>query len=133
MVFAVVLLCMDSLLVPYRVLDALRFLVAGQPSADRPDGRHKMWDKETEEAENDIAGLSMSFQTVQVFRCYPVGVLPTKMGLEEPQHEHPMSSVWSLVGASLASALATLALLALTAERKKTAAKRSPVGRDEWP
>merc|ERR1719171_1822143 len=66
----------------FKVLDTLRAKIAyGDDGVE--DEFEKAWDAETEEAENDIAGLSLSFLTVQTMRLAISGILPNQEGEEE--------------------------------------------------
>lgn len=48
------------------------------------DVYEKVWDDETKESENDVAGLSLSFVTVQAIRFAIGGSLPNQEGIEPP-------------------------------------------------
>lgn len=67
-----------------------------------------MWDEQTEEAENDMAGLCLSFLSVQAIRYSLVGVLPDREGHERPQHQHNMRCIAILGGVGLLFAFLTL-------------------------
>eukprot|EP00747_Dinoflagellata_sp_TGD_P134413 gnl/TRDRNA2_/TRDRNA2_175316_c0_seq9.p1 gnl/TRDRNA2_/TRDRNA2_175316_c0~~gnl/TRDRNA2_/TRDRNA2_175316_c0_seq9.p1 ORF type:complete len:540 (+),score=124.49 gnl/TRDRNA2_/TRDRNA2_175316_c0_seq9:114-1733(+) len=69
------------------------------------------WSDEVLEAENDIAGLQVSFLTVQALRFNITGVLPNNMGIEEEGFVHPFAcSLW-LFGISMIFVLLTIALV----------------------
>merc|ERR1711871_1402681 len=85
---------------------------------DHNSEEYKLWDEETEEAENDIAGLAISFLTVQAIRYGLSGVLPNTEGLEEPQHMHPVSCTVGLCGWSLAFACGTMIIVLVLAKVK---------------
>jgi len=48
------------------------------------DPFEEMWDDETEEAENDVMGLTISFMTVNAWRYCIIGCLPNNEGKEKP-------------------------------------------------
>lgn len=77
------------------------------------DAFEEKWDEEAEEAENDIAGLSLSFLTVQCLRFQIGGVLPNVEGVEPVAEAwtHPSSQVWLLTSAGIAFAAITVALV----------------------
>jgi hypothetical protein len=65
--------------------DFIRETVASMGDGQK-DEFENLWDEETEEAENDIMGLTLSFMTVTSFRFLLVGCLPNNEGKEEPPH-----------------------------------------------
>jgi len=87
----------------YKCLNATREWIALADDG-RIDEFEESWDRETEEAENDVAGLSLSFIGVQALRFHICGTLPDKEGIE-PWNELSAHSgrecltlfVWGLV------------------------------------
>lgn len=63
------------------------------------DVYEKKWDEETEEAENDVLGLSLSFLTVQAIRFWISGTLPNQEGNEpdEVANNHSTQEVIYLI------------------------------------
>mmetsp|Transcript_20401 Transcript_20401/g.62009 ORF Transcript_20401/g.62009 Transcript_20401/m.62009 type:complete len:510 (+) Transcript_20401:195-1724(+) len=61
------------------------------------DERDELYMEHVEEAENETAGLSVSFLTVQAMRYWLTGQLPTISGHEHPEYEHPVGAVLGLV------------------------------------
>lgn len=70
-----------GLLLIYHIFDVIRERIAHMDDGEK-DAYEEKWDEETEEAENDVAGLSMSFLTVQALRYAISGILPNQEGLE---------------------------------------------------
>jgi len=73
-----------SLFALYHGFDILRDYVSEADDGEVDEYEAK-WDEETEEAENDVAGLSLAFLTVQAFRFSISGVLPNVEGIESPE------------------------------------------------
>lgn len=71
------------------------------------------WDEETIEAENDIAGLSISFVVVQVMRFRIGGILPNQEGMEmdATAWSHPYSQSMLLMGSGVAFGLVTVIVM----------------------
>lgn len=76
--------------------DLLRDKIAKSDDGEVDEYEAK-WDEETEEAENDVAGLSLSFLTVQVIRFAISDKLPNQEGLEEGDPKFSMSQWGSLL------------------------------------
>lgn len=74
--------CVLSLM--YFALDKVREKVALGDDGEE-DEFEKMWDEETEETEDDVLGLTISFTVVQIFRMIITGVLPNEEGEVEGQ------------------------------------------------
>ncbi|CAJ1395672.1 unnamed protein product [Effrenium voratum] len=77
------------------------------------DEYEEKWDEETEEAENDVAGLSMSFLTVQALRFWISGILPNQEGIEpwEQAISHTTRQCHWLMGSGLVFFVLSLAVL----------------------
>jgi len=73
----------------------------------------RLWDAETQEAENDVASLSLSFLAVQALRYHLSGVLPHVSGLEVPQHRHSETCVLQLLGMAGVFSGVTVAIVVL--------------------
>jgi len=99
------------LLVQWGFLTTIFFTSDGIRTRHGVSEEVKIWDEETEEAENDIASLAISFLFVQALRFYLSGVLPNRMGLEVPQHRHPMSCIYGLLVASVTCTLVSLLVM----------------------
>jgi hypothetical protein len=65
------------------LLDVVREKIANSDDGV-VDKYEAKWDEETEDAENDVAGLSLSFLTVQVIRFVISGDLPDQEGADIP-------------------------------------------------
>jgi len=65
-----------------RITDNIRERVAMGDDGEK-DEFEKLWDEETEEAENDVMGLVISFLTIQATRFAISGCLPNQEGKEE--------------------------------------------------
>merc|ERR1719272_495762 len=74
----------------------------------RQGARAKMFDEETQEAENDISSLALSFLTTQVARYQFSGVLANTLGLEEPELPKSMGVIQMLYGFAVVSAVLTV-------------------------
>jgi len=70
-----------GLLIIYHFFDIIRERISHMDDGEKDEYEEK-WDEETEEAENDVAGLSLSFLTVQALRFGISGVLPNQEGIE---------------------------------------------------
>eukprot|EP00746_Dinoflagellata_sp_MGD_P036054 gnl/MRDRNA2_/MRDRNA2_18643_c0_seq1.p1 gnl/MRDRNA2_/MRDRNA2_18643_c0~~gnl/MRDRNA2_/MRDRNA2_18643_c0_seq1.p1 ORF type:complete len:648 (+),score=105.56 gnl/MRDRNA2_/MRDRNA2_18643_c0_seq1:42-1985(+) len=104
-----IVLCWISRRVRRRVINSLEE-VAGYEEVQHDDeeeergGRYwamVKWDNEVYEAEVDIAGLCVSFLTVQACRYNITGVLPDNLGIEELNFVHPRDCTYKLLGCSL--------------------------------
>lgn len=71
----------------------------------------KMWDEETEEAENDIASLALSFLCSQALRFQLGGDLPGITGLEPSSMMHENCYVQGLLGCSAGCACISVLVL----------------------
>jgi hypothetical protein len=58
---------------------------------------HK-WDEEAEECENDVMGLTLSFNLTQVIRFFVTGSLPNPEGEDKHLQDHSMHDIWKLLG-----------------------------------
>jgi len=67
----------------------------------------RVWDEEVYESENDVAGLCISFLTVQACRFVISGVLPDVLGIEEEHYLHPVECVYKLASCILFFAVCT--------------------------
>ncbi|CAE7602075.1 unnamed protein product [Symbiodinium pilosum] len=70
-----------GLLIIYHFFDVVREQISHMDDGEKDEYEMK-WDEETEEAENDVAGLSLSFLTVQALRYGISGILPNQEGIE---------------------------------------------------
>lgn len=77
------------------------------------DEYEKLWDEQTVDAENDVAGLTLSWQTVQAARFLIGGALPNQEGEEPPAAlaGHGAGEVLALLLLALAFAAAVFATL----------------------
>lgn len=90
------------LLVLYQILYWLRETIAKGDDA-KIDEYEKVWDDASEDAEMDIAGLSLSFAAVQSLRYHVSGVLPDVEGVEgdNTAYTHDPSQVYKMLGMSV--------------------------------
>eukprot|EP00405_Crypthecodinium_cohnii_P017861 CAMPEP_0206459302 /NCGR_PEP_ID=MMETSP0324_2-20121206/24097_1 /ASSEMBLY_ACC=CAM_ASM_000836 /TAXON_ID=2866 /ORGANISM="Crypthecodinium cohnii, Strain Seligo" /LENGTH=584 /DNA_ID=CAMNT_0053930831 /DNA_START=33 /DNA_END=1787 /DNA_ORIENTATION=- len=103
-----------GLLVMYKGYDIVRESVSRMDDGEK-DELETLWDEETEEAEHDIAGLSLSFLMVQALRFHISGVLPDQEGIEDG-HIATSHSAWQckiLFGCGLVSFVLSLMPLLL--------------------
>eukprot|EP00747_Dinoflagellata_sp_TGD_P210904 gnl/TRDRNA2_/TRDRNA2_84127_c0_seq3.p1 gnl/TRDRNA2_/TRDRNA2_84127_c0~~gnl/TRDRNA2_/TRDRNA2_84127_c0_seq3.p1 ORF type:complete len:476 (-),score=102.76 gnl/TRDRNA2_/TRDRNA2_84127_c0_seq3:224-1651(-) len=82
------------------------------------------WQDEVFESENDIAGLQVSFLTVQAVRFNITGVLPNNLGIEEEDYLHPVMCSVKLFGFSMICVVLTMLLVLYLDEKKKRDAQR---------
>jgi len=68
----------------YHCFDLVREYIS-RADDDQVDEYELKWDEETEEAEDDVAGLSLAFLTCQAVRFSISGILPNEEGIEPPQ------------------------------------------------
>ncbi|CAE7273216.1 unnamed protein product [Symbiodinium microadriaticum] len=96
----------------YHFFDVVREHVAHMDD-DKKDWYEEKWDEETEEAENDVAGLSLSFLTVQALRYAISGILPNQEGIESWSDaiSHSSRQCHLLMGCGLVFFLLSLAVL----------------------
>eukprot|EP00442_Polarella_glacialis_P019042 CAMPEP_0115162084 /NCGR_PEP_ID=MMETSP0227-20121206/71758_1 /TAXON_ID=89957 /ORGANISM="Polarella glacialis, Strain CCMP 1383" /LENGTH=447 /DNA_ID=CAMNT_0002574241 /DNA_START=28 /DNA_END=1369 /DNA_ORIENTATION=- len=80
-----------GLQVLFAAMDSIRWKISHMDDGEEDEFEHK-WDEETEEAENDVAGLSLSFLTVQALRFYISGILPNAEGIEPWEDSSPMAA-----------------------------------------
>lgn len=80
--FFVVIPVMIFILAMQRITDTIRERVSLGDDGTQ-DEFEKLWDEETEEAENDVMGLSLSFLTINAWRYFWTGCLPNQEGKEE--------------------------------------------------
>jgi len=71
-----------GLMFMYHGYDNVREYIAMSDDGVKDEFEH-LWDEETEEAEHDVAGLSLSFLTVQTLRFTISGTLPNQEGIEQ--------------------------------------------------
>jgi len=64
----------------FHILDGIRWRIANSDDGE-VDEYEEAWDEEAEESENDVAGLSLSFLTVQALRFKFCGILPNAEGV----------------------------------------------------
>lgn len=77
-----------------------RFLMGANTVQDK-DEFEKSWDKNAEESENDVIGLTLSFISVQAVRFWIGGDLPDKEGHEEDPSSHSYFQIAVLFMAGL--------------------------------
>eukprot|EP00401_Gymnodinium_catenatum_P076244 CAMPEP_0117608742 /NCGR_PEP_ID=MMETSP0784-20121206/80962_1 /TAXON_ID=39447 /ORGANISM="" /LENGTH=596 /DNA_ID=CAMNT_0005412019 /DNA_START=62 /DNA_END=1852 /DNA_ORIENTATION=+ len=85
-----------------RVFDYMREKVSLADDGEM-DEKEKIWDEETEESENDVMGLTLSFQLVQSIRFALCSELPTSTGKESKlvSGNHTADDVTSLLYGAL--------------------------------
>jgi len=71
-----------GLFVMYTGYDTVREYIATADDGKKDEFEY-LWDEEAEEVEHDIAGMSLSFLTVQAVRFHISGALPDQEGIEE--------------------------------------------------
>ena len=76
------------------------------------DEYERMWSEFTEEGENDVMGLSISFMMVQVIRFGISGIFPNTEGAESEadRGEHPVWQVGALCGTAIVFAFVLFVL-----------------------
>jgi len=101
-----------GLLLVYHIFDIIRERISHMDDGEKDEYEEK-WDEETEEAENDVAGLSMSFLTVQALRFAISGILPNQEGIEpwEAAISHEPHQCHQLMGCGFIFFLLTMAVL----------------------
>lgn len=80
-VLIVVPIGLIGLFMMYTGYGAIRDYIARMDDGEKDEFEEK-WNEETEESEHDVAGLSLSFLTVQALRFKIGGVLPNQEGIE---------------------------------------------------
>lgn len=65
------------------------------------DEAEMLWDEETEETEDDVVGLCISFLLIQIIRFHIGGILPNSEGEEEGEPKHKTSESLKLFGTGL--------------------------------
>jgi len=83
--FLAVPLAFFGQLVLQRVTDNIRERIS-RGDDGKVDEFEKKWDEETEEAENDVMGLTLSFLTINAMRFSLTGCLPNQEGKEDECH-----------------------------------------------
>lgn len=96
--FVPIPLALAGLFCMQRVTDSVREKVSMGDDGEK-DEFEEAWDEETEEAENDVMGLALSFLTVQGLRFMISGVMPNEEGQEEGKSaaEHSSMQVYELL------------------------------------
>merc|ERR1719487_479671 len=77
------------------------------------------WEEEVFESENEIAGLQVSFLTLQACRFNITGVLPNNLGIELEHYIHPTICSIKLGCLSLFFVFATIGLVLLLSQFKE--------------
>jgi hypothetical protein len=94
----------------FHSLDILRAkLICGAKGS-----RHALYDEESEEAENDVVSLALSFLTIQAARFQISGVLPNSLGEEIPDEVHPLRYVQQLFLVGMGCAVGTIVVMWIT-------------------
>ncbi|CAK8992971.1 Hypothetical protein SCF082_LOCUS3299 [Durusdinium trenchii] len=95
----------------YHIFDLIREKIAHMDDGEKDEYEEK-WDEETEEAENDVAGLCMSFLTVQAIRFGISGFMPNQEGIEPwaVAISHSPHQCHLLIGSGLIFFILTLAV-----------------------
>jgi len=109
-VFVCVPTVMNALLLMifFKLTDTLRgrFFAAEKNSTP-----HQLWEKGSQEAEDDIAAIGISFSGVVVLRFLLTGIMSNAEGLEMPVLNHPVSAKVGVGAAALLCSLCSLAVL----------------------
>eukprot|EP00931_Biecheleriopsis_adriatica_P060994 TRINITY_DN36651_c0_g1_i1.p1 TRINITY_DN36651_c0_g1~~TRINITY_DN36651_c0_g1_i1.p1 ORF type:complete len:570 (-),score=136.83 TRINITY_DN36651_c0_g1_i1:65-1774(-) len=119
-VVLVVPIACTGLFAIYHAFDKVREKIAHMDDGEE-DEFEKKWDEETEEAENDVAGLSLSFLTVQAIRFAISGILPNQEGLEiwEDAISHTPGQCHALLACGVGFFLVSVIVLKLEPILKK--------------
>eukprot|EP00747_Dinoflagellata_sp_TGD_P149324 gnl/TRDRNA2_/TRDRNA2_177001_c3_seq17.p1 gnl/TRDRNA2_/TRDRNA2_177001_c3~~gnl/TRDRNA2_/TRDRNA2_177001_c3_seq17.p1 ORF type:complete len:315 (-),score=80.15 gnl/TRDRNA2_/TRDRNA2_177001_c3_seq17:294-1100(-) len=91
-------------------------------AAEEADGKEwslEKWEEEVFESENEIAGLQVSFLTLQACRFNITGVLPNNLGIELEHYIHPTYCSIELGCLSLFFVFATIGLVLLLNQFKE--------------
>jgi len=85
-----------------KVTDTIRYRVSHGDDGEE-DEFEEAWDEETEEAENDVVGLTLSFLMTQTLRFGIGGILPNEEGEEEvsTKHNHTTDQCLLLFGMAI--------------------------------
>lgn len=94
-----------------RISDHIRFKISMSDDG-KVDEFERMWSEFTEEGENDVMGLSISFMMVQVIRFGISGIFPNTEGAESEadRGEHPVWQVGALCGTAIVFAFVLFVL-----------------------
>lgn len=98
------------MLILQRITDTIRTQQSLQGDG-KANEFEELWDEETEEAENDVMGLSLSFTAIAAVRFSITGCLPNQEGkeeeckVEEYLFHHDSSQKMGLIGTGLAFAV----------------------------
>jgi len=105
--FLAVPVSLAGLFVLQRISDAIREKVSMGDDGEK-DEFEDLWDEETEEAENDVMGLTLSFTFINAVRFFYTGCLPNQEGKEEECQveeflwHHTMGQKLCLIGTGVA-------------------------------
>lgn len=97
MVTSTPLLAFISLSIIFWMYDKVRDVVMLGDDGVK-DEMEMMWDEETEETEDDVMGLAVSFMTVQVARFGIINVLPNEEGEVEGEMAYTLGQAGAVVG-----------------------------------
>ncbi|CAE7921576.1 unnamed protein product, partial [Symbiodinium sp. KB8] len=98
------------LLLLFKITDAMRARVASE------DPRYQLWEHASEEAEDDVAAIGISFSAVVVLRFLLTGIMSNAEGLELPVLNHPHGAKIGIGVAALVCAITSISILMIHAK-----------------
>jgi len=116
----------------YSVFDLIRYKIANSDDGEVDEYEEK-WDDETEEAENDVIGISLSFLVVQVLRFSLGGeALPNGEGEEEGATEknHSAFHIFVMLFVAIASFVVAILVLRLMEPMKVDIEENKEAGKE---